>query len=573
MLDAAYLSHRYRTEFEILEVPKPVRRLLFPVIARDRRSPRPAQALRRRAGADQAPGSRARRAVLRLTRPRTVVGGAVSVRRMDDTRAIEAERFAPSTSTRTSVPRTCAGASATRCRRGSATSMLTSTATTPGCGCTGSSARRTCRACGACSASSRLRRRRAARHRQRVAAPSSGRCSTPSRARRHRDRRATPPRRATSQAVARRRDRAADRAARGRDRAAVRRRSVRRRDHAGGARALPRPGARWPRGRPRGAVASSSSRCRRKQDDNPEHIQPLRPAPLDELFATPAPTRSASTTCPTTSSPSRACDAHDRASQVPAHPAHRGLAAPARRRGPRQRAVRAAAAGTCRRGEARRRQLRHQLRRGRRAAAAEPRPLPDRRAAREALRPVQAVGRPRTPPRCASGSATATSCTASGSTPSTRSSTTRCRTTSWSSTSSTARPALPLDRPAPRAARRAPVVSVPVLHERRGADARASCSGSSGRRCYKTPALARAPRRRGGRAAGSTRTRVAARPTRPTLMEGLYVKVEEGGEVVGRYKWVRPASSRRCSTPAPLAATGRSCPNGLRRRRRPVRGR
>jgi hypothetical protein len=33
LLDAAYLSHRYRTEFEILEVPAPVRRLLFPVVA------------------------------------------------------------------------------------------------------------------------------------------------------------------------------------------------------------------------------------------------------------------------------------------------------------------------------------------------------------------------------------------------------------------------------------------------------------------------------------------------------------------------------------------------------------
>lgn len=33
IFDAAYLSHRYRSEFEILEVPTPVRRLLFPVIA------------------------------------------------------------------------------------------------------------------------------------------------------------------------------------------------------------------------------------------------------------------------------------------------------------------------------------------------------------------------------------------------------------------------------------------------------------------------------------------------------------------------------------------------------------
>ena len=31
--DAAYLSHRYRSEFETLEVPAPVRRLVFPVVA------------------------------------------------------------------------------------------------------------------------------------------------------------------------------------------------------------------------------------------------------------------------------------------------------------------------------------------------------------------------------------------------------------------------------------------------------------------------------------------------------------------------------------------------------------
>ena len=31
--DAAYLSHRYHSEFEMTELPKPVRRLVFPVIA------------------------------------------------------------------------------------------------------------------------------------------------------------------------------------------------------------------------------------------------------------------------------------------------------------------------------------------------------------------------------------------------------------------------------------------------------------------------------------------------------------------------------------------------------------
>ena len=33
IFDAAYLSHRYRSEFEILEAPAPVRRFLFPAIA------------------------------------------------------------------------------------------------------------------------------------------------------------------------------------------------------------------------------------------------------------------------------------------------------------------------------------------------------------------------------------------------------------------------------------------------------------------------------------------------------------------------------------------------------------
>ena len=33
VFDAAYLSHRYRSEFEILEAPAPVRRFVFPVIA------------------------------------------------------------------------------------------------------------------------------------------------------------------------------------------------------------------------------------------------------------------------------------------------------------------------------------------------------------------------------------------------------------------------------------------------------------------------------------------------------------------------------------------------------------
>jgi hypothetical protein len=33
IFDAAYLSHRYRSEFEMLEAPAPVRRFGFPLIA------------------------------------------------------------------------------------------------------------------------------------------------------------------------------------------------------------------------------------------------------------------------------------------------------------------------------------------------------------------------------------------------------------------------------------------------------------------------------------------------------------------------------------------------------------
>ena len=33
LFDAAYLSHRYRSELEMLEAPAPVRRLVFPVVA------------------------------------------------------------------------------------------------------------------------------------------------------------------------------------------------------------------------------------------------------------------------------------------------------------------------------------------------------------------------------------------------------------------------------------------------------------------------------------------------------------------------------------------------------------
>jgi hypothetical protein len=33
LFDGAYLRHRYRTEFEMTEIPAPVRTLVFPIIA------------------------------------------------------------------------------------------------------------------------------------------------------------------------------------------------------------------------------------------------------------------------------------------------------------------------------------------------------------------------------------------------------------------------------------------------------------------------------------------------------------------------------------------------------------
>jgi hypothetical protein len=83
-----------------------------------------------------------------------------------------------------------------------------------------------------------------------------------------------------------------------------------------------------------------------------------------------------------------------------------------------------------------------------------------------------------------------------------------------------------------------PVVSVPVLRE--GAFQRVKDLTDLVR-----PSLHKTPRwreslRAAAEAAGADPERVALRETdRSDLSEGLYVKHEEGGRVVARYKWVR----------------------------------
>ncbi|MCG5214841.1 RNA ligase family protein [Streptosporangium sp. KLBMP 9127] len=85
----------------------------------------------------------------------------------------------------------------------------------------------------------------------------------------------------------------------------------------------------------------------------------------------------------------------------------------------------------------------------------------------------------------------------------------------------------------------APVVSVPVLHTGTIArlDGLTSLLGPSAcRTAGWREALAEA-----AGDSGADPARVLAETDQSEEMEGLYVKVEEGGETVGRYKWVRPS--------------------------------
>ncbi|HEX7301580.1 RNA ligase family protein [Lentzea sp.] len=83
-----------------------------------------------------------------------------------------------------------------------------------------------------------------------------------------------------------------------------------------------------------------------------------------------------------------------------------------------------------------------------------------------------------------------------------------------------------------------PVVSVPVLHEgplRTVKDLTALVGPSTCRTAGWRDVLVEA-----ARAAGQDPDVVAAETDADDDMEGLYVKVEEDGRTVGRYKWVRP---------------------------------
>ncbi len=85
----------------------------------------------------------------------------------------------------------------------------------------------------------------------------------------------------------------------------------------------------------------------------------------------------------------------------------------------------------------------------------------------------------------------------------------------------------------------APVRSVPVLHT-------GALPSLAALTAFVGPSTCRTPRWREGlaeaaRAAGDDPARVAAQSDAADEMEGLYVKVESDGCVVGRYKWVRPS--------------------------------
>ncbi|MBW8482726.1 RNA ligase family protein [Actinomadura parmotrematis] len=83
----------------------------------------------------------------------------------------------------------------------------------------------------------------------------------------------------------------------------------------------------------------------------------------------------------------------------------------------------------------------------------------------------------------------------------------------------------------------APVVPVPVLHEGPLANVRELTSLVGPSTC-RTPAW-REALRAAAVAGGADPDRVAAETDAHEEMEGLYIKVEEGGRTVDRFKWVR----------------------------------
>ncbi|WP_067468487.1 RNA ligase family protein [Actinomadura macra] len=83
-----------------------------------------------------------------------------------------------------------------------------------------------------------------------------------------------------------------------------------------------------------------------------------------------------------------------------------------------------------------------------------------------------------------------------------------------------------------------PVVSVPVLHEGPLDDVAALTAFVGPSRC-RTPGW-RDALREAATAGGADPVRAAAESDASDEMEGLYIKVEQDGKTVDRYKWVRP---------------------------------
>ncbi|MUN37324.1 RNA ligase family protein [Actinomadura litoris] len=84
-----------------------------------------------------------------------------------------------------------------------------------------------------------------------------------------------------------------------------------------------------------------------------------------------------------------------------------------------------------------------------------------------------------------------------------------------------------------------PVVPVPVLHEGRLRDV-AALTALVGPSTCRTAGW-RDALRAAAKAGGADADRAVAESDPSEEMEGLYVKVEEGGRTVGRLKWVRPS--------------------------------
>src|SRR5262249_40436033 len=142
------------------------------------------------------------------------------------------------------------------------------------------------------------------------------------------------------------------------------------------------------------------------------------------------------------------------------------------------------------------------------------------------------------PPRCGRGSAIASPSTASGWTPSTPSSTTPCPTTFLEfDVLDTASGAFPSPHPRREVLPRLPPAPPPLPPAgpgRRLEEVRSLVRPS----VYKSPAW-RERLAEAARAAGVSLERAWGETDRSDLSEGLYLKQEEGGRVVARFKFIR----------------------------------